>query len=78
MIVLKYPEFVREREEEEWIWEDWEEEDWEEEEQGDLPICFGDYGRCIDCMFCSFAVACFEVKDREEGAMVDVLGLLED
>ena len=80
MIALKYPEFMREGEKEEWIGEewDWEEEDWEEEEQEDLPICFGDHGRYIDCIFCEFAIACSEVRAREDAAMADALGLLED
>ena len=77
MIALKYPKWVHEEEGEEWIWgeEEWY---WEEEEEEDYPICFGDYGRYIDCIFCEFAIACSEVRAKEDAAMADALGLLED
>jgi hypothetical protein len=68
---------LSDEEEEEWDWEEEEECECEEEEE-DLPICFGDYGRYIDCGFCPFAHACFAVKEMEEHAMIDALDLLED
>lgn len=80
MIALKYPKRGHDGEEEEgeeWIWEE-EAWYWEEEEEEGLPICFGDYGRYTICMSCEFAVACSEVRAREEAAMADALGLLED